>query len=487
MIEVPDVHGRYRSKCMTAREALSKINAVAKMVINGMPKPSVTATATVVQPMLPALPRPVRPKPARPVRRRQLPPPPLVDADVDVDENLELEEEAPHTGEGGEQETGEVEAGEQSDGEPSDEERAEWDAVSAEDVSPSEEDIEFGAALGWVANQFVSVDGSQWTWTGQSSTNDIEGEVRVLRNNRGKDLPVSQGELLELIKEGELTPIKGTEIAGSDPRADLMIASLGAVSAKKRVVLQQRRAAAPATRGTPMGRGAPAKGGTPMGRGTPAKGGAPAGRRGGVPTGRAAPAGKTGSPIGLRNMPTGATTTSSTPAKAPFARAAVSNVARAAVVPPILAAATPASVVPPTMRIPGMLYPGDPGYPLMPGMPGYGTPLAGSAFAGLPQGFQGDPGGGGGGGGGGDMPDEGSGGGGDEGGEWGGDSPDDFEESLPHDADGNVTFPAEGDTADGAEYPEEKSQSSDADAGAGADDEGPDVFPDEGAQPGGRG
>ena len=151
--------------------------------------------------------------------------------------------------------------------------------------------------------------------------------------------------------------------------------------------------------------------------------------------------------------------------------------------------ATPAAapVVPTTTRIPGMLYPGDPGYPLMPGMPGYGTPIAGSAFAGFPQNFSGgDMGGGGGGGGGGDFPDEGS-GGGDEGGEWGGDSPDDFEESLPHDAEGNVTFPAEGDTADGAQYPEEIAQSSDADAGAGADDEGPDVFPDEGAQPAGRG
>lgn len=134
------------------------------------------------------------------------------------------------------------------------------------------------------------------------------------------------------------------------------------------------------------------------------------------------------------------------------------------------------------MRIPGMLYPGDPGYPLYPGQPGYGTPIAGSAFAGLPQQM---PMGGGGGGGGGEFQDEGGGGGG--GGEWGGDSPEDFEESLPHDAEGNVTFPEEGDTADGAQYPEEIAQSSDVDAGAGADDEGPDVFPDEGAQPPGRG
>jgi hypothetical protein len=414
-----------------AMEALAKINAVAKMVVKGLPKPSVLAQHMVLK--APA-PLPALTPPARPPRPTRRPPPalpalpalPPEDEDEDEDEEIEGDDAM-----GTPQETGDH--------------HVEMNEFGPADVSPSEEDIEFGKDLGWVADKFVSVDGAQWSWTGEGGTDKIVGETRGLRSVRGGELKLSKMELLELIKEGELTPVSGTEVAGLNPAQRRQVVKLTTQSKSRSSALRQQRS-----------------------------------------TQRAQKKSST-----VRKTARG-TVSASTPASPTVPRKTIAAIrpTAAASIPTSPAAAAAAAAQP--VRIPGLLYPGDVGYPLLPGMPGYGSPVAGQPYAGVPQGYpgSGDMGGGGGGGGTESFPDEDAqGGGGDMAGSF--DAPDVLEDDLPTDGDGNVVFPEEGDQPmDGAQYPEEVSQSTETGAAAdegGGDGDGPDVFPGEGSQPAGRG
>lgn len=416
-----------------AMEALAKINAVAKLVVKGLPKPSILAQHMMLRPASAQLALPPA-RPRRPARRLpELPP--------------------------------------QEFGEPEDENEPE-DPEEITHVNPSEDEIEFGADLGWIANQFVSVDGARWSWSGEGGTDKIVGEVRTLKSLRGGTLTLSKGELLELIKEGELTPISGAEVAGLSPEQKAQVGVLGARSRARGKVLRQQRSAPKPKGGVPSSKGAPA-------------------RRPPPPTGK-----KVTAPPAPPPPPSPAGTTSSTTGTAtvPMLAPRLLATSKAPLVAPVAAAAAAAAAAAST-RVPGLLYPGDYGYPLTPGMPGYGSPVAGNPYSSVPQGYPGGGGGdmgssgGGGGGGGGEFPDEGA-QGGDGGGDMAGsfDAPDVLDDDLPTDGDGNVVFPEEDEQPmDGAQYAEEVSQSTDgSDVAAGAtDDGGPDVFPDEGAQPAG--
>jgi hypothetical protein len=333
------------------------------------------------------------------------------------------------------------------------------DELREAQANPSADEIEFGKALGWLANKFVSVDGAQWLWTGESKIDDLKREVRVLKSNKGKTLEVAQGEVIELVKEGELTPVAGTEVSevGGNPSLRQRAESLRKRSEANRRGLQSRRSAAPAAT-----KPARTSGGRPVSS---------------SPTGPTVSSKTTAASIASN---VAARVTQPAGAKSPL-RVVPPRMPGAAAAAVATAAATAAAVQP---RLQGFLYPGDIGYPFLPGQPGYGTPFSPGGFmGGAPQGMQG----GGGGGGGGD--EGGGGGGGGSGDEYGGGSPADYEESLPHDAEGNVVFPDEGDEPMvPGQYAEESSQATDADAGGDVgDDGGPDVYPDEGGQPPGRG